>query len=271
MLLGVQTIDQGPIAQLAVSPNVPRNIERAVASIVGPNTVAALLDTFVGLVDRTRDAAPQFQAAMATEYHTLRNRIALTRTSSFIEAILLRGRTDRIELIGLLAELVAAHGSEDARKRPLATESPRRTELIECVRRWVEVLLSSPNTTRHHLANVAMAIGRIGHLSLVPDLRRLLAEDLMRWRQVREAFRTAPGSASIEVRSDASTSWTNYYRQAFSRIDSESVIRVMAEYLEDEDRGGSVCLNSLRLFISGSLPGFSRRFEASLGCDGGRA
>jgi hypothetical protein len=36
-------------------------------------------------------------------------------------------------------------------------------------------------------------------------------------------------------------------------------------------RGGSVCLNSLRLFISGSLPGFSRRFEAGLGCDGGRA
>lgn len=36
-------------------------------------------------------------------------------------------------------------------------------------------------------------------------------------------------------------------------------------------RGGSVCLNSLRLWISGFLPGFSRRFDALLGCDGGRA
>ena len=37
------------------------------------------------------------------------------------------------------------------------------------------------------------------------------------------------------------------------------------------DRGGSVCLNSLRLWISGFLRGFSRRFDALLGCDGGRA
>jgi hypothetical protein len=237
MLIGVQTIDEGPVSRLAVTVDVPRNIDRAVASIVGPNTVVTLIDMFVERVHIMRNATPQFRSAVANEYHVLRERVALTRTSSFIEAILQHGRTDRVELIGLLAELIGAHGSEDARKRPLALQSPRLQELMECVRRWVVIVLSLPNSARHVLADVAIAIGRIGHLDLVPDLGRLLAEDLMRWRRVREAFRAAPGSASIEMRSDASTSWTNSYRQAFSGIDGQPVIQVMGDYLEHEDFG----------------------------------
>jgi hypothetical protein len=174
---------------------------------------------------------------MAREYHTLRDRIALTRTSSFIDAILLRGRTDQVESIGLLAELVAAHGSEDSRKRPLVSESSRLLELIECVRRWVEVVISSPSSARRDLANVAIAIGRIGRSDLVLDLRRLLVEELMRWRRAREAFRVAPAGSGIQVRSDASTSWSNHYRRAFSGMDGDAVIRVMEDYLEDEDFG----------------------------------
>jgi len=38
-----------------------------------------------------------------------------------------------------------------------------------------------------------------------------------------------------------------------------------------EVRGGSACLNSLRLWIGGSPPVFSRQSDARLGCNGGRA
>ncbi len=210
LLTGVEVIDDGPIAQLAKNLRVPGNLGQVSASIVGPRTVASLLDMCVELADRMASVQADARAAMSEEYHLLIDRIGSTRPCSFVQAILSRGVTDRPQVIELLADLVAQHGSDDARNRALISEGPLLHRLINCVRQWAEAVVASPETKRRDLAEVARAIGRIGRPELVPDLKRLLDEDLVRWQQLREARLGAAHRATIEMRSDASTSWTNH-------------------------------------------------------------
>ncbi|MGH7074361.1 MAG: hypothetical protein ACREFD_09210, partial [Stellaceae bacterium] len=109
--------------------------------------------------------------------------------------------------------------------------------LIVLIHQWVETLLASPDSEPRQLAEVARAIGRLGRTELMPDLERLLDEDLSRWRRVRQAHREAPAHATIELRSDAAHSWTLQYRQAFANIGTDQVVRLMGKYLEDGDFG----------------------------------
>jgi hypothetical protein len=104
-----------------------------------------------------------------------------------------------------------------------------RRELIALVHHWAETLLSSAESKRHQLAEVGRAIGRLAATELVGDLRRLLATDLERWRQLRaqRSDRSAAVRMTIEERSDAAHNWTNYYREAFAAIGGDAVIEIM--------------------------------------------
>ena len=79
---------------------------------------------------------------------------------------------------------------------------------------------------------MARAIGRVASPELTAPLRRLLDEDLARWRASGEAQ-----SASLEMRalerSDAHISWTLPYGNAFAAIGDDTVTHLMIAYLRD--------------------------------------
>lgn len=94
------------------------------------------------------------------------------------------------EEIGMIADVLARHGGPD-RQLPLLTDGALKDRLAELIRGWVDLLLQTPGSTRYQLAELARAIGRVGHRRSVEDLRRLLDTDLARWREARERRQAA--------------------------------------------------------------------------------
>jgi hypothetical protein len=80
---------------------------------------------------------------------------------------------------------------------------------------------------------VSNAIGRFGFRELLPELKRLLDEDLARLRKTRDGFMDARRRGDIEATSDAAMRYGNQYREAFSRLGGEETVTVAATYLED--------------------------------------
>jgi len=103
-------------------------------------------------------------------------------------------------------------------------------------------VISAPAGRRHDLNEVSNAIGRLGFPELVPELRRLLDEDLSRLKTARAGFMEAQRRGNIEATSDASMRYDNQYRAAFIRIGGDSVATAAVQYLEEREFGFSAAL-----------------------------
>jgi hypothetical protein len=237
MLAATPAVDDGPIAAAATNLDAAAPFAHVAASVIGPRTAGALIDSLLALADQMVATCGPYDRAATERHGILTDRLRATRPTSFAPALLSRGQTDQLHRIGLLADLLAGHGTDESRRKPFAVEHHVRRELIGLVHRWADTLLWSPDSKRYQLAEVGRAIGRLAELELVDDLTRLLATDLERWRQLRERRSVAAAQMSIEERSDAAHCWTRQYREAFAAIGGSAVIGIMHGYLEDEDFG----------------------------------
>jgi hypothetical protein len=119
------------------------------------------------------------------------------------------------------------------RSRGLQVPAPFRDQIVGIMRRWVETVATSPTGKRHHLYPLATAIGRLAYRELIPELKRLLDEDLGRLRKARDGFQEAQWRGDIEATSDARAIYGNQYQDAFVRVGGDEVAAVVAAYLED--------------------------------------
>jgi hypothetical protein len=101
------------------------------------------------------------------------------------------------------------------------------------IRRWVDTVATSPAGKREHMSALANAIGRLGDPELMPDLKRLLDEDIARLQKARESFQEAQQRGDIEATSDARMVYGNQYQDAFIRIGGDTVATVVTAYLEN--------------------------------------
>ena len=178
------TVDEGPLAELVMQPNSPKKVAGAAISIVGPKTIAKLIDQLLAVDRQLRASTGRVDDATRDEHYRLVSWISRTHLSSFTEAILTRSDIYEPCEIALLAELLARHGEVDDRS-PLPIHDPLYTRMVDTVGHWVEILLASPEATRHQFAEVAQAIERLPEPQLVSGLQRLLAADLARWQRAR--------------------------------------------------------------------------------------
>jgi hypothetical protein len=236
MLAGVAVVDDGPIALAAVAPDASRRIGNAAAMVVGPNSTGAIIDGAIALSEELA-ATPGIAAQAARDrFYELLHRISVTRPDAFTQAVIDRATTTSLTLIRMLADLIARHGDDEDRQEPLLPEGALARDLTAWVHRWVDRLLESGESTRYQFADIARAIGRLGRLELLEDLKRLLDEDLRRWRLSREARAARLRNGAMNM-SDAAHSYVLQYRQAFAAIGGEDVARLMADYLDNSDFG----------------------------------
>jgi hypothetical protein len=231
-LESVPTIDEGPIAALALNTDVKMRGFVA-ATVIGPGTTGLLIDAFLARAN----SPGRMDEPAQEQFHQLQDRLAATRVPSFIPALLARSNTTDPRTIALLADILGRHGSDEARKQALILEGSLLRQLISAIRQWVDALLQSSVSTRGQFAEVASAIGRLGRPELLPELKRLLDEDLSRWRRAQEVRKAAYSIMTIEQRSDAATNWTLQYQQALAQIGSDQVVEIMQVYLEQPDFG----------------------------------
>jgi hypothetical protein len=190
LLVSLEVADEGPIASAILDVSRENRDIDAAAVMAGPKTVDALIDRFVACADALR--AARNDRAVADEYHRLESRIRSTRPAIFAAAIARRASSDDLGVITSLASLVSQHGADDEdRKQPLAIDPATKPAWIALLRRWTEKVIAAAAGRRHDISEVSNAIGRLGFRELVPELKRLLDEELLRLKKAREGFLAA--------------------------------------------------------------------------------
>ncbi|MCS3926102.1 hypothetical protein M2175_001133 [Bradyrhizobium elkanii] len=262
LLLNLDVTDERPIADSILDASRENRDLNAAAIMAGPKTIDALIEKFLVCAQALR-AAPN-DRPLSEERRRLEDRIRGTRAPIFAAAILRKADSDDLGVILSLASLVADHGAEhEDRKVALAIDPVTKNAWINRLRRWVDTVIAAPAGRRHDLNEVSNAIGRLGLPELVPDLKRLLDEDLLRLRVARAGYMEARRRGNIEAASDASTLYDNQYRAAFIRVGGDEVAAVAAQYLEDRAFGFSaaVVLKSISdRQLNVPEPGWHRRW-----------
>jgi hypothetical protein len=95
------------------------------------------------------------------------------------------------------------------RKRPLAIDPATKPAWIGLLRGWVEAVIVAPSGRRYDLNEVSNAIGRLGFRELVPELKLLLDEELLRLKRAREGFLNAQRRGDNEATSNARMRYDN--------------------------------------------------------------
>lgn len=231
----LDVVDDGPIAAAILDTSRDKYNDNKLAVLAGPKTTGALIDKFLACAGARR--ADRNNRQLSDEYQRLMARIVSTRPSAFVEAFVARANTDDLTLIYNLCDLAAAHGDTNDRNRVIPVDLEARAALIGIFRRWVEITLTSPESKRWHLCEVSNAIGRFGLRELVPEMTRLLDEELARLAKARDGFLDARRRGDIEATSDARMLYGNQYQNAFSLIGGDDVARAVIKYLEHPEFG----------------------------------
>ena len=230
LLKQLPVVDVGPIPAMILDDSSNRRDAMHAAVLAGPKTVEVLLEKYIA-------SALAFKAArtdqtLSEKYLRLSDRIAATRISSFVPALVAKGNQDDPAVISALASLILRHGDDDEeRNAALQVPAPLKDQILSVVRGWVDAVVSTGK--RCHLYPVANAIGRLGYGELVPELVRLLDEDIRRLRTARENFQEAQRRGDIEATSDARTLYGNQYQGALARIGGNDVVAIAVTYLEN--------------------------------------
>lgn len=227
--------DNGRIAALVLDAKTPQAAGITAAHVAGPKTAQALMQAVADTATRLNAAPQNSRMTLSEELRFWEDRLSTTPVASFIAALITRDPGDAPPVVAAIADAIEQHGSRDHEKPPL--ELGNAAELVVALlRAWADALIASPESTRGQLWHVTIAIGRVGQPELLATLKKLRDEDSRRRRDARQQTRTSGGRASIELRSDAATSYTLQYRDAFAQL-GEAAAPVLIGYLEDEEFG----------------------------------
>lgn len=227
-------IDGGPIAELALTSGIDRQLANGAAGLLGPNTTGRLIDALFVIREQINPSSTQVER---DEYHRILGLISLTPVESFAAAALSRASTSDPKEIEELAGLIARHGEIGDRGRILLGKGSRQA-MIAVVGKWVDTLLAHEGTRRRTLGEVARVIERLSAPELAEPLTRMLARDLTQWRQQRQEQAEARARGRHDGASEAYHSWTLQYGRAYAAIGDDQATATLRSYLLDAGHGG---------------------------------
>ncbi|PDT33907.1 hypothetical protein CO671_23100 [Rhizobium sp. M10] len=244
VLIGAELVDEGPLVDAVLSDDEVPN-EGAIAHLVGSKTIGLLIEKYTDC--RSALEATTESKAMRDRYNRLHSRLLRTDASAFVSAVISHELARDSASISMLSSLISLHGGGGS-NRPLIPVGPTvQSQVISLLADWTRKIIESADATRGDLCNVANAIGRFGFPELLPQLQRLLDEDLARLTTAKAGFRSARQRGDIRAASDASMRYGNQYRVAFANLGTDEAARIVATYLKDHDFGfdASLVLKSI--------------------------
>ena len=207
----------------------------AAASVLGPTAVGRLIDAYLAAGKVLRDASGKYNQAAGDRYHGLRDRIGHTPGASLVAAIEARAADADIEEIVQLAELFSGetYGDEE-RARPFSEEALAGIGKLAC--EWAELMLADGGEKRWRVATIATMMSRAPSVEHLPLLKRMLDDNLHRYRAFREKA-TASGWKDRAAVHEAQHPHMHEYQRAFLAINVPETAALMCEYLTDEHFG----------------------------------
>jgi hypothetical protein len=234
LLSSCETVDSGPISQIVISQS-PKQVAEDSMPVVGIETTAELFRQYLETQINVARSDGKFTDAQREKHFLLLRLLSGARPEVFAEAWLTHSNINDPASIGDLSDVLARQGT-DLPPSILKVGDLTRDQLCATCRRWTDVLITSPAASRHHLSELARAIGRIADQSLFEPLRLLFLQDLERWRASRASVNNGH-SSMVSHRNEARISYTNIYRAAFASIGHPDVNGLMISYLDDLDFG----------------------------------
>ena len=157
-----------------------------------------------------------------------------------------------------LAGLISRHlDGENDRGRPFDADALATIRAL--AKDWGDRMLASGAASRSQLAEIATLAGHAPSVDLLPLLKRLLDEDLRRWRAFKDQARAEKyrrGTATDE----ATMSWTLQYQRAFQSIGGSETAALMRNYLADADFGNSAASVLAGQWTATNEPSSEKRF-----------
>ena len=216
------------------------NRANAAASVLGPKAIGRLIDCLFEQAELFRNTQGNYDEAAANRHHVIKERISYTQSVNLFVAIADRSGKSNSQRLEELADLISCHpDGVNGRGQPFDTNE--RAVIASFVEDWGNRLLDSPDAARAELASIATLACRSPSASLLPLLKRLLDEELDRWRKFKKQAcvnRYQSGTATNEAR----TSWTLQYQRAFLAINCPETTELMRDYLFDDDFGHPAAL-----------------------------
>ena len=220
------------LLQLALADTPGPDIRaEAAASVLGQHSAGLIIDALLDTATRLRDASGKFDNAASQRYLAIQARIAHMPSTSLVAAIQERSPRADNERMAHLAKLLSRRltkGADHARLFNAEDLASTRT-LVED---WGNRMLASGNAERRQLADIADLASHAPDVSLLPLLKRMLDDNLMRFRAFREAAEASgwhQGTATHQAR----TPMMHEYQRAFLAIDAPETAILMREYLAD--------------------------------------
>ena len=213
-----------------------RNDHRAeaVASVLGPRAVGRMIDA---LLDLQAQLWPdgQYNRPATDFYQILRSRLAHTPGSSLVAAVRARSARATNEQTACLANLLSRNSNGDSeRGRPFDADALVTIQAL--AEEWGDRMLASGDAKRWQLANIATLASHAPSVRLLPLLKRLLDDNLRRYRAFREEA-AAQGWRQGDAVNEARAPCTHEYLHAFLAINDPQTAALMREYLTDEHFG----------------------------------
>ncbi len=238
--LSLEFVEDSDLCEIALEADCIDERANAAASALGTKSVGRIIDKMFDAMNQIHDTNGNYDKAAADHYHILLNRIGYTKAPCLLAAIEARSAQANNQKIVALADLISRHPrGENRRGRPF--DSGALATIAEFIEDWGNRLLASDDVTRRQLASIATLACHAPSAALLPLLKRLLDEELRRWRAFKEqanADQYRGGLATNEARS----SWTLQYQRAFHAINCAETKALMREYLLNEDFGHSAAL-----------------------------
>jgi hypothetical protein len=234
------TFEDEALCEIALEAGHFDERANAAAAVLGPRAVSRMVERMLEAKKLLLDAEGRYEQTAGGRYHDIRDRIGHTQIASLLAAITARAAQANYQEIAALADLISRHPAWNNDRSPPFDAAALAT-IASIVEDWGNRLLGSADATRAQLASIAMLASHSPSASLLPLLKRLLDEDLRRWRAFREqagASHSRQGSATNEAR----TSWTLQYQRAFQAISGSEKAALMGPYLRDEDFGHPAAL-----------------------------
>lgn len=228
-------LEDDVLIQLALAdPVLHDDRADAAASVLGPEAVGRLVDALLDVGSRLSVDGKYDQAASEI-YSGLQTRIAHTPGASLVAAVVARSERASNEQMARLASLLSRHPDDETdRGRPFDTDS--LVAIRGLVEDWGNRMLASGNASRQQTARIATLASHAPSVELLPLLKRLLDDNLRRYRAFREQAQVS-GWRDKEAMNEARQSMTHEYQRAFLTIKKPETAALMQEYLADEHFG----------------------------------
>lgn len=213
----------------------------AAASVLGPLAVSRIIETAFEVKKHVRDANGKYDKVVGERYDDLLDRLRHAPGASLVAAVRSRSAQAGNEEMEDLADLISRH-PDDEGGRGRHFDADAFATIRTLVEDWGNRMLESSDATRSQLSSIATLVRRAPSVGLLGLLKRLLDENLRRYRAFRQEAEATGGRQGKVMDEDRTAPHIHEYERAFRAINAPETAALMCEYLHDEHFRDSAAL-----------------------------